>query len=76
MADNLPEIMKINEAAQYLRISSSSLYKLAQEGKIPAQKVGKHWRFHKQTLDKWFEKFPADELKNLNHIDKGGSIDE
>ena len=53
MADNMPEIMTINETAQYLRISLSSLYKLAQEGKIPAQKVGKHWRFHRQTLTDW-----------------------
>jgi excisionase family DNA binding protein len=53
MADNLPEIMTITEAAQYLRISLSSLYKLAQDGKIPAQKVGKHWRFHRQTLIDW-----------------------
>ena len=53
MVDNSPEILTITEAAQYLRISLSSLYKLAQDGKIPAQKVGKHWRFHKQTLTDW-----------------------
>ena len=53
MADQIPEILTITEAAQYLRISLSSLYKLAQDGKIPAQKVGKHWRFHKQTLTDW-----------------------
>ncbi len=53
MADKMPEILTITEAAQYLRISLSSLYKLAQDGKIPAQKVGKHWRFHKQTLTDW-----------------------
>ena len=53
MADNLPDIMTISEVAQYLRISLSSLYKLAQDGKIPAQKVGKHWRFHRQTLIDW-----------------------
>jgi excisionase family DNA binding protein len=53
MVENSPEILTIAEAAQYLRISLSSLYKLAQDGKIPAQKVGKHWRFHKQTLTNW-----------------------
>ena len=53
MVDNPPEILTIAEAAKYLRISLSSLYKLAQDGKIPAQKVGKHWRFHKQTLTDW-----------------------
>lgn len=46
-------ILTIDEAAGLLRIPVSSVYKLAQEGKIPAQKVGKHWRFHRQTLLDW-----------------------
>jgi len=47
--------MKIEEAAEYLRVPLSSLYKLAQEGKIPCQKVGKHWRFRKETIDHWLD---------------------
>lgn len=45
--------MTIKEAAAYLRIPLSSTYKLAQDGKIPCQKVGRHWRFHKGALDQW-----------------------
>jgi excisionase family DNA binding protein len=48
------EIMTIEEAAAYLRIPVSSMYRLAQTGKIPAVKVGRHWRFHRQTLASWF----------------------
>ena len=58
MSNDLPEIMTIGETAQYLRISSSSLYKLAQDGRIPCQKVGRHWRFRKQALDRWLEAYP------------------
>ena len=47
------EIMTIEDVALYLRIPISSAYKLAQDGKIPAQKIGKHWRFHRQTLINW-----------------------
>lgn len=47
------DVMTIDEVARYLRIPVSSVYKLAQEGKIPAQKVGRHWRFHRPTLEKW-----------------------
>jgi excisionase family DNA binding protein len=57
MSSNPPEIMTIGETAQYLRISQSSLYKLAQEGRIPCQKVGRHWRFRKQALDRWLETY-------------------
>ena len=40
MADNTPEVMTIAETAQYLRVPLSSLYKLAQSGKIPRHKNG------------------------------------
>jgi excisionase family DNA binding protein len=55
MVNNTPEIMTIGETAQYLRISLSSLYKLAQEGRIPCQKVGRHWRFRREAIDRWLE---------------------
>ncbi len=46
-------IMTVQEVADLLRIPLSSVYRLAQDGRIPAQKVGKHWRFHKQTILNW-----------------------
>lgn len=42
----------------HLKISKSTLYKLAQEGRIPGQKVGKHWRFRKDAIDRWLERTP------------------
>ena len=45
--------MTVSEVAEYLRIPKSSVYKLAQEGKIPCQKVGRHWRFHRNAIDRW-----------------------
>ena len=45
--------MTIEQLAVYLKISSSTLYKLAQDSKLPGQKVGKRWRFHKQAIDQW-----------------------
>ena len=47
------EVMTIEDVAEYLRIPISSAYKLAQDGKIPGQKVGRHWRFHRNTLVDW-----------------------
>ena len=61
MSSDLPEIMTIGEAAQYLRISSSSLYKLAQTRRVPCQKVGRHWRFRKEALDRWLEAIPVND---------------
>jgi excisionase family DNA binding protein len=52
-ADRGSSVLTIDELAEYLKISKSTLYKLAQEGSIPSQKVGKHWRFHKDAVDEW-----------------------
>ena len=47
------EIMSFKEAMSYLKIPRSTLYKLVQEKRVPAIKIGRHWRFSKSTLDKW-----------------------
>ena len=53
--DEFPQVLTIEEASKYLRIPLSTLYKLAQDGKIPCQKVGRHWRFRKETIDNWLD---------------------
>ena len=58
MASNSDEVMTIGELAGYLKVSKSTLYKLAQEGSLPGQKVGKHWRFHKEAVDAWLKTSP------------------
>ena len=52
-AIQLSTVLTIDELAEYLKISKSTLYKLAQEGALPAQKVGRHWRFHREAVDQW-----------------------
>lgn len=46
-------VMTIEDLAVYLKLSKSTLYKLCAEGKVPGQKVGRHWRFHKPVIDQW-----------------------
>lgn len=53
MSDPHGMVFTIGELAGYLKISKSTLYKLAQEGKLPGQKVGRHWRFHREAVDEW-----------------------
>lgn len=53
MVKNRNEVMTIAELAVYLKMSRSTLYKLAQKGTVPGQKVGRHWRFHKGAIDAW-----------------------
>lgn len=65
--DGHPDILTIEEAADLLRIPLSSVYKLAQQGRIPAQKVGRHWRFYRPTLLNWIAGQANFENKPTNH---------
>ena len=58
------DILTIAELSDYLRISRSTLYKLAQEGRVPCQKVGRHWRFRKETIDRWLDQGDEHDLTN------------
>ena len=52
MAD---EIMTVEQLAKYLKTGVTTIYKLAQEGKIPGTKVGNQWRFRKERIDEWLD---------------------
>ena len=54
------EVMTVDELAAYLKIPKSTLYKLVREGKIPSQKVGRHLRFRKETIDRWLDQQQED----------------
>ncbi len=47
--------LTLEELAAYLKLSSSKLYKMAQEGEIPASKVASQWRFDRLEIDEWMK---------------------
>jgi len=49
------EILTIEEVARYLRLTPQTIYKWAQERRIPAAKLGKEWRFRKSIIDRWLD---------------------
>jgi excisionase family DNA binding protein len=70
------EVMTIDELADYLKVSKSTLYKLAQQGRVPGQKVGKHWRFNKQAIDDWISSSPGELRPNPGDRAKRGGDHE
>lgn len=50
------EVMDINQAADYLRISADALYGYAKKEEVPAFRFGNRWRFKKSCLDEWMER--------------------
>ena len=49
----MAEIMTTREVAKYLKLHEITILKYAAEGKIPAVRIGRVWRFDKETIDKW-----------------------
>ena len=64
------EWFTVEEAAEYLRVSRRTIYKLIQEGKLPALQIGKERgrRFRIEDLDKVLrrEEKPSDNTALLN----------
>jgi excisionase family DNA binding protein len=54
--DSPPEWMTIEEVADYLKLSRSKLYAMAQGGEIPCSKVAGQWRFFRPEIDEWMLK--------------------
>lgn len=48
------DVLNADEASEWLKIPKSTLYKLCTDGEIPSAKVGRHWRFHRASLEQWF----------------------
>ena len=58
VADRTPEIqdqiLTVEEVAAYLRLSTATIYRMAQTGEMPAKRVGRSWRFSQALIDDWF----------------------
>lgn len=46
-------ILTLDEAVSFLKVSKSTLYKLLESGRIPARKIGRRWRFSRTDLEEW-----------------------
>lgn len=49
------DILTLEEVASYLRLTPQTIYKWAQENRIPGAKLGKEWRFRKSIIDRWLD---------------------
>lgn len=64
------EFLTVEEVATYLRLPLSTVYKLVQDKKLPGFKVGKHWRFRRETIEKWINDQEAINIKSTTEPSK------
>ena len=65
------EILTLEEVALYLRLKPQTIYKWAQEKRIPAVKLGKEWRFRRSILDRWLDEQMLSEDSGFSHLREG-----
>lgn len=58
-------VMTIKEAADYLKISQSTLYLLVHSRTFPSIKIGNSWRILKKDLDVWLKKQLEDKPESI-----------
>ncbi len=51
----MQEVLTLDEAAKYIRVSDKTLREMARSGRIPGQKVGREWRFLRDALRAWLQ---------------------
>ncbi len=45
------KLLTVAEVADLLRINKSTVYRMAKQGRLPATRVGRQWRFRESVLD-------------------------
>jgi len=66
------DILTVEEVAAYLRLQPQTIYKWAQEKRLPAAKLGKEWRFRKSILDRWLDEQILSPESGFRHLRREG----
>jgi excisionase family DNA binding protein len=49
----LATLFTVGELSTYLHVHESTIYRLVEERKLPAFKIGSNWRFRREQIDTW-----------------------
>ena len=61
-------IMGIKEVSKYLHIKEQTVYRLVQQGKIPAIKIGGQWKIKGEHLERMFDEILNEKLEQLKDV--------
>jgi excisionase family DNA binding protein len=45
--------MTLQEVADYLRVTRSTIHRILKRNQIPAFRIGRHWRFNLEEINNW-----------------------
>ncbi len=47
--------MTVKELAALLRVSPQTVYKMVEQGRLPALRIGTQWRFDRARVERWIQ---------------------
>jgi excisionase family DNA binding protein len=48
-------LLTVQQVADYLQLNESTVYQWAQQGRLPAIKLGGRWRFRRDDIETWLD---------------------
>lgn len=67
-----PEIMTVEEVAEYLRTSERTVLNWTNDGNLPGGKMGSVWRFRRDDINRWVNEQlrnrPSHEIRSLQDV--------
>ena len=66
----MANIVTAKEIAKYLKLTESTIYKLASTGELPGFRIGKSWRF---DMDEILKRIKEEKKSRAGQGSKGGS---
>jgi len=69
----MPDLLTAKQLAEYLQLSSRSIYRLLERGEVPATKIGGQWRFRKSDVDQWIDLNASRLPEELNPLHTGST---
>jgi excisionase family DNA binding protein len=55
--------LSVEEIAAHLGISKETIYRWLEKKKIPANRIGRLWKFKATVVDQWVSSHGAEEIK-------------
>ena len=56
---SIPELLTPSEVAEWLKVSTSTVRRMAERGELPGRRIGNQWRFGSAALLRWLEEGTA-----------------
>jgi excisionase family DNA binding protein len=53
LSDKGPVLITVKDLAHYLKVHSSTVYRLLKEKQLPGFRVGSDWRFNPEQIERW-----------------------